>query len=469
MPDFVEKFIMTARLDQPALDDDAIEEGHEENREEGRGEHAAHDAGAGGVPRSRARAGRDRERQHAEDERHRSHQDRPEAQPRRFDRGSGWAQALVGLQHRELDDQNRILGREAEQRYQAYLEVDVIGESAQPDRRQRAESPEGKRKQHRQRQGQLLILRGEDEEHHHHREAERERRRAARLLLLIRRAAPVVAEVGRQHFLRDLLDARDRLARADPGRALADDLYRRQVVEAIERGGARRIADRRQRRQRDHLALVRADVYGADVVGPAAVAGLRRHKHLPGTAVFVEIVHVVVAERPGERVVDIGDRHAERFRLLAIHFDRKLGHRRAPQRLGEGALWVLIGTGEKRMCDLGEFLRAAVAAILDVELEPTRGTEPEDGRRVEREHQRLFDAGGFHEHLADQLRRGGLALIPVLLGDEDRSRVVAKSSAQEVESGKRDHVLVGWIGVDRLLDFGHYLFGALLYREIASD
>ena len=50
--------------------------------------------------------------------------------------------------------------------------------------------------------------------------AERERRRAARALLLVRRAAPVEAEVRRQHLAGDLLDARDRLARAErPARA----------------------------------------------------------------------------------------------------------------------------------------------------------------------------------------------------------------------------------------------------------
>ena len=148
MSDFIEKFVVTAGLDQAPFDDHPVEQGHEENREERRGEHAAHDAGAGGVPRSRARAGRDRERQHAEDERHRSHQDRPEAQPRRLDRGSGWAQALVGLQHRELHDQNCVLGGQPQQCHQADLEIHVVGEAAQPDRRQGAEGSERKRQQH---------------------------------------------------------------------------------------------------------------------------------------------------------------------------------------------------------------------------------------------------------------------------------------------------------------------------------
>ena len=53
----------------------------------------------------------------------------------------------------------------------------------------------------------------------------------------------------------------------------------------------------------------------------------------------------------------------------------------------------------------GQPLRAAVAAVLDVELEAARGAQPEDRRRVEREHQRFLDAGRLAaEQLADELR-----------------------------------------------------------------
>ena len=118
------------------------------------------------------------------------------------------------LEHRELDDQDRVLGGEPEQRHQADLEVDVVGEAAQPDGRHRAEGAEGQGDQHRQRQRPALVLRRQDQEHHHRREADREAGGAARALLLERRAAPVVAEVGGQHFPGDRLDPLDRLARS---------------------------------------------------------------------------------------------------------------------------------------------------------------------------------------------------------------------------------------------------------------
>ena len=56
------------------------------------------------------------------------------------------------LQHRELDDQDRVLRGEPEQRHEADLEVDVVGQPAQPDRRERAERAERQREQHRERQ-----------------------------------------------------------------------------------------------------------------------------------------------------------------------------------------------------------------------------------------------------------------------------------------------------------------------------
>jgi hypothetical protein len=56
-------------------------------------------------------------------------------------------------------------------------------------------------------------------------------------LLLVRGAAPVEAEVRRQHFPGDRSTRGDRLAGADAGRRLADQLDRRQVVEAVSESG----------------------------------------------------------------------------------------------------------------------------------------------------------------------------------------------------------------------------------------
>ena len=124
---------------------------------------------------SGTRAGRDREWQHAEDERERGHQDRPEPQTRGLDRRGRGGQALPRASaQREFDDQDRVLRREPEQRDEADLEIDVVGHPAEVDARECAKRSERERQQHRERQRPSLVLRGQDQEHHDHRQHERE-------------------------------------------------------------------------------------------------------------------------------------------------------------------------------------------------------------------------------------------------------------------------------------------------------
>ncbi len=203
--------------------------------------------------------------------------------------------------------------------------------------------------------------------------------------------------------------------------------------------------------------------------GRCAIRGIGRHQHLPRPAVLVEVVDVVGAERAGERVVDVVDRHAELLRLFAVGVHEELRDGRAPQRLRAAELRVGVRAREERLRDFGEPLRAAVAAILDVELEPARRAEAEDRRRIERQHQRLLDAHRPAEQLADEARRGHLALVPGHLHDEERRRVVAKAAADEIEAGERDDVLVRRVGADGLLDLLHDLVRALERRAVRQE
>src|SRR4029077_2923981 len=128
-----------------------------------------------------------------------------------------------------------------------------------------------------------------------------------------------------------------------------------------------------------------------------------------------------------------------------------------PQRLRAAQLLVAVRAREKGLRDFSELLGAAFAAILDVELETAGRAEAEDRRRIERQHQRLLDAHRAAEELADEARRGHLALVPGHLDDEDRRRAVAEAAADEVEPGERDDVLVRRIGTDGFLDLLHDL------------
>ena len=63
-----------------------------------------------------------------------------------------------------------------------------------------------------------------------------------------------------------------------------------------------------------------------------------------------------------------------------------------------------------------------------------------------------------------------LALVPGLLRDEDRRRVVAEAAAEEVEAGERDDVLVGRVRLGSPASTSlDDLVGALQRRAVGQD
>src|SRR5216683_1845980 len=96
----------------------AEEQRHEQDGDEGGGQHAADDAGADRMAAGGARAGADGQRQHAEDEGERGHDDRTEAQPGGFDRGVVGREPLLVTLRGELDDQDGVPGGQPDQRHQ---------------------------------------------------------------------------------------------------------------------------------------------------------------------------------------------------------------------------------------------------------------------------------------------------------------------------------------------------------------
>ena len=90
----------------------------------------------------------DPQRHAAEDERERRHQDRPQAEPRALQRRVHQALALLEAVLRELDDQDRVLGGEADQHDEADLAVDVEGEAAREEAEEGADHRDRHGEQH---------------------------------------------------------------------------------------------------------------------------------------------------------------------------------------------------------------------------------------------------------------------------------------------------------------------------------
>ncbi len=115
-----------------------VENGHEDQRQQGRRDHAAEDGRAERLPAGRACPACEHQRKHAENEGEGGHQDRPQTQPSRLHRRLDDRQALLATPFGEFNDQDRVLRREADQHDEADLRIDVDLHPADIDRAQRA-------------------------------------------------------------------------------------------------------------------------------------------------------------------------------------------------------------------------------------------------------------------------------------------------------------------------------------------
>src|SRR5262249_49306144 len=122
--------------------DDVERDRDEKTRYDRIGEHADDDDRAERAPRRAAGARRDPQRRAAQDERDRSHEQRPAAQSHSLESGFHQPAALFGFHLGELDDQDRVLRREADEDDEADLRVDVgtYGASTGRKRRRRPRS-----------------------------------------------------------------------------------------------------------------------------------------------------------------------------------------------------------------------------------------------------------------------------------------------------------------------------------------
>src|SRR6202451_3016743 len=137
-------FISLRRLDaplaltapQPELRNpprDHVKHRRKHQTECGHPDHTGEYRGAERLAQFGAGADRPDQRRDAEDEGERSHQDRAEPQPRRLDRSLPAGTALVFELAGEFDDQDGVLGRQANQHHEADLGEGVFVLAAQGD------------------------------------------------------------------------------------------------------------------------------------------------------------------------------------------------------------------------------------------------------------------------------------------------------------------------------------------------
>ncbi len=427
-----------ARREQAEHKDE--EHRHQKQREDDNGDHAAHHGAAERLLALCASARRDHHRRDAADEGQTRHQNRAEAHAAGFERRVAQRLALLVELLRELDDQNAVLCRKANDGDERHCQIHVVRQSAQHRSSDDAENAERNGQKHGERNRPTLVERCEHEEHQQHREREQERRLRAGLLFLQRLAGPFEAEAARQ-LPRELLHFLNGVARGVAGLRGAGHAHRRIVVEAHDLRRTNTPIHGSKRRERHELACAVAHPIRQDLVGLHARATIGLHHHALHAPAVREVVDVARAEIGRDGVVDLLEGDAERGRLLAVDVEPHL--RRGRQSFNVHVLQdrAALRRGEQLILGLHQLVVAALSAVLQTEAEARRVAEVVDRRRLKRGNLRVVDRAHLLIDIGDDLLSAVVraALRPVLQRDERLRGVLALP--QEAEAGEEGHVL----------------------------
>src|SRR6185312_1781091 len=218
----------------------------------------------------------------------------------------------------EFDDQDGVLGGEADEHDQADLTVDVVFEAAQRLRAQPAEH--GYRHAQHDDEGQYpaFVLGGEGEEDHQQAQAEEAAGLARRLDLFEREAGPEIGEARGQYLVGQLLHGVNCLAAGEAGAGGTVNLGRAEDIVVRNNLGGGGLVHGDQVRERDHSSAVGAHVILADIGGRIAVLGRGLDVDAVDAVVEIEVVDVDRAHVALQRIGDLAERHAQAFGLVAI-------------------------------------------------------------------------------------------------------------------------------------------------------
>ena len=313
----------------------------------------------------------------------------------------------------ELDDQDGVLARQADENDEANLRenVDVLVRGL--DSGHAAQQAHRHDQDHRQRHRPALVLRGQDEEDHDHGRPKDDHRGVARLNLQVGQLGPLIGHRADQ--VRGLLlDQSDRLARTDAGRGGAVDRGGGIHVVSGEDQRPVLLADVGQGADGDHPSAGVAHLEAAHVVDLVAELRLGLNDHLPGPAEQVEVVDVERTEVDSHRVEEVFQRDVFRHALLPVHVHENLWDVGSED--GSHADKFPLGGGDflavdRAFAEVGEELglalqglRAVVASVLDDDREPAGAADPAHRRRAEDGHHRF--GGLFGEPRPQGVRHG---------------------------------------------------------------
>src|SRR6516164_11368248 len=189
------------------LTNEGVEGGREQKAETGHAQHSEQHRCAQRLPHLRACSGRNGEWGNAQNEWEGCHQDRAKARTRGVHRGFGGGDTFLFLLARKLDDEDGVLGGQADENDEADLRQDVDGHAPRKQACDRGEQAHRQDQNDCQRQLPAFVLRDEDEEDEESGCAEDEKSRRAALLLLEGEVGPLKSNALGKNLAGKLLHA----------------------------------------------------------------------------------------------------------------------------------------------------------------------------------------------------------------------------------------------------------------------
>ena len=149
---------------------------------------------------------------------------------------------------------------------------------------------------------------------------------------------------SRRHCLRkNLVKRLHRLTVAVAGRGRAVDLRARIFVIVHDEFGAGAVLDLCERRERNGLPLIVANVKLQEILCTGAIFIVSLHIDLPLPPETVEVIHKIPAHEGLQRGVNVAERNTQFQHFVTVHFDKYLRHTRQ--------------IGRKQSSDFGTFPR----------------------------------------------------------------------------------------------------------------
>ncbi|MDT4848261.1 hypothetical protein FQZ97_823480 [compost metagenome] len=322
------------------------------------------------------------------------------------------AQELVG----ELDDEDAVLGDQADEGDHPHLGVDIQGAAEEGQCEQRAGHGQRHAEEDDQRVDEALELRGQHQVDEHQGQGEDQRHAAAGVLEVPRGAGVVELGIRREHRTGRLLQIIQGLAQGVAGADVGGDRHRAQLVEMVELPRRHGFPHFDQVGQLHHAVVAAAHIDAVEVVGVAAVDVGQLHQHVVLLAVLLEAGHLAAAEQAFQATADGGDVGAHGHRLFAV--DRDLQLRRVELEVAVQALQCrIVAHPFHQLVDVGLQL-AVLQRRADHEVHRLVAGALPKRRPVDGEGTHAGDVTQFGQEFVANLELAALAGVPGLEFEE---------------------------------------------------